>query len=316
MTSRPKRPTEDTSSGEDAARTDTGTPSGPGKVDTGKVDTGKVGTGKVGTGSASKGEARDRGAYARRDNRDTTRPSAESQERADRRRAREDERAKVSRSRRRAGTIAAAVVAVVLAGFAVVYFSPVLTVRTIDVRGAVSVSEDEVIADLAVPMGEKLVRVDTGAAARRVASIPSLASVRVQRMYPSTIRVTVTERIPVVFVDRPDGTHLLDADAVDFAVAPPPPGVIRLVTDNPVTGDPPTESALAVLDSLPEPLRVQVGEIRAGSASDVSVILFDGRTVVWGDRDRSERKSAVALALLSQPGQILDVSSPDLPTTK
>ncbi|MGA9871879.1 MAG: FtsQ-type POTRA domain-containing protein [Rhodococcus sp. (in: high G+C Gram-positive bacteria)] len=222
----------------------------------------------------------------------------------------------MSRSRRRVGLIAAALVAAVVAGFAVVYFSPLLTVRTIDVDGAVTVPQQEILAELAVPMGEKLVRVDANAAAQRVAAIPALASVRVQRQYPSTIRVTVAERVAVVFVDRPDGTHLLDADGVDFAVAPPPPGVLRLVTDNPGADDPATESALAVLDSMPRALRDTLVEVRAGSASDVTLQLADGRTLVWGNRDNSERKSAVALALMSQPGQILDVSSPDLPTTK
>lgn len=262
------------------------------------------------------------------DSRTRTRRSTRSTEEADRvtgpvdsdrearRVAREDERARVSRSRRRAVIIITAVAALIVAGFAVAYLSPVLTVRTIDVDGAVTVSEDEIVADLGIPLGEKLVRVDAGSAAQRVAAIPALASVRVQRMYPSTVRVTVVERVPVVFVDQPDGTHLLDADAVDFALAPPPVGVVRLVTENPAPGDPATTSALAVLDSLPPPLRDQVGEVRANSVSDVSLILLDGRTLVWGDSQRSERKSAVALALLSQPGQILDVSSPDLPTTK
>ena len=233
-----------------------------------------------------------------------------------RRQAREEERRRVSRSRRRAVLVVMSVVALIAGGFAVAYLSPVLTVRTIDVDGAVTVSEEQVVTALGIPLGEKLVRVDAGAAAQRVAAIPALASVRVQRMYPSTVRVTVVERVPVVFVDEADGTHLLDSDAVDFATAPPPLGVVRLVAENPIPGDPATTSALAVLDSLPPPLRDQVGEVRANSVSDVSLVLVDGRILVWGDSGKSERKSAVALALLSQPGQILDVSSPDLPTTK
>jgi cell division protein FtsQ len=56
--------------------------------------------------------------------------------------------------------------------------------------------------------------------------------------------------------------------------------------------------------------------VRASTLSDISILLLDGRTVVWGNKDNSERKGAVAIALLSQPGQIFDVSSPDLPTTK
>jgi cell division protein FtsQ len=44
--------------------------------------------------------------------------------------------------------------------------------------------------------------------------------------------------------------------------------------------------------------------------------LLDGRIVVWGGTEKSERKAAVTLPLLTQPGQTYDVSSPDLPTVR
>ncbi|OZE31001.1 cell division protein FtsQ [Rhodococcus sp. 05-2254-6] len=242
-------------------------------------------------------------------------PSAVTDKQA-RAQAREEERARVKRSRRKAALIALAVVVVVVGSAALVYFTPLLSVRTIAVAGASSVSEQEILDRLDVPVGLPLVRVDTAGAAQRVATIPALATVRVQRQYPSTVQVTVEERVPVAFFDSPDGTHLLDSAGVDFAIAPPPPGVVRLVTDNPVFGDPVTKDALAVLDTLPPLLRDQAAELRASTLSDISILLLDGRTVVWGSKDDSERKGAVAIALLSQPGQIFDVSSPDLPTTK
>ena len=55
-------------------------------------------------------------------------------------------------------------------------------------------------------------------------TIRRVASARVQREYPSTLRITVVERVPVVVKDYPDGPHLFDRDGVDFATAPPPPG--------------------------------------------------------------------------------------------
>ncbi|MFD4368805.1 cell division protein FtsQ/DivIB [Rhodococcus sp. NPDC058521] len=204
----------------------------------------------------------------------------------------------------------------VVALAAVAWFTPVMSVRDVEVDGVETVSSDEVLAVLDVPRGQPLLRVDTGGAAARVAQIPKVESVRVQRMYPSTIRVTVTERKPVVFVDAPDGTHLLDKDAVDYEVAPPPPGVPRLVTQSPGFGDPNTEAALEVLSSMPAQLREQVGEVSADSISHISATLHDGRVVVWGGTEKSERKGAVTLPLLTQPGQTYDVSSPDLPTVR
>ena len=63
-------------------------------------------------------------------------------------------------------------------------------------------------------------------------------------------------------------------------------------------------------------LREQVAEIIATSISDVAMTMHDGRMLMWGGVDHSSRKGAVALPLLTQPGQIYDVSSPDLPTVR
>lgn len=213
--------------------------------------------------------------------------------------------------------VIAPLVLVMVVGLAVAaWLSPVLSVRGTEVRGATTVSEDEILGLLAIPQGQPLLRVDTGAAAARVATIAKVASARVQRMYPSTIRVTVTERVPVVFVDSPQGTHLLDASGVDYEIAPPPPGVARLVTPSPGWNDQPTLAALQVLASLPPDLRAQVGEIAARSISDIALTLLDGRVVHWGGVEKSDRKAAVTAPLLSQPGQVYDVSSPDLPTVR
>ncbi|WP_408015949.1 cell division protein FtsQ/DivIB [Rhodococcus chondri] len=119
-----------------------------------------------------------------------------------------------------------------------------------------------------------------------------------------------------MYFDGPDGTHSVDAEGVDFAVEPPPLFTPRLVTASPGTGDPATSAAVRVVEALPPELRVQVQEIAAGSETDISLTLADGRVVLWGDVDRSDRKAAVVLPLLTRPGQQYDVVSPDLPTVR
>ena len=60
----------------------------------------------------------------------------------------------------------------------------------------------------------------------------------------------------------------------------------------------------------------QVGRIAAPSVAAITLTLTDGRVVVWGTTDRTEEKAVKLGALLTQPGQTYDVSSPDLPTVK
>jgi len=210
-----------------------------------------------------------------------------------------------------------ALVSVVLVGLGLLlYFTPIMAARNIVVVGLGAVTQDEVTAAAAVAPGTPLLQVDTDAVAERVAAIRRVASARVQRQYPSALRVTVIERLPVVVKDYPDGPHLFDKDGVDFATAPPPAGVPYLDAENPGPSDPPTRAALQVMTALRPEVAGQVGRIAAPSVAAITLTLNDGRTVVWGTTDRTEEKALKLAALLTQPGQTYDVSSPDLPTVK
>ena len=50
------------------------------------------------------------------------------------------------------------------------------------------------------------------------------------------------------------------------------------------------------------------GRSRSGLTGD--------RKVVWGTDDRAADKAAVLVPLLTQPGHVFDVTSPDLPTIR
>ncbi|MGW6694708.1 cell division protein FtsQ/DivIB [Rhodococcus sp. NPDC054953] len=224
-------------------------------------------------------------------------------------------KAAARRNRKPLYLTAAAVVVLIALGL-VLWLTPLLSARTIAVVGNAGVPTEEVLAALSIPSGQPLLRVDTGAAAQRVAAIAKVDHVRVEREYPSTIRVTVTERQPAVFYDTPEGTHLMDASGVAYAIEPAPPGLPRLAVDRPGRDDPATRDALTALSSLPPQLRPQVTEVSAGSLSDIHLTLADGRQLLWGSADHSDRKAAIVVPLLGQPGQVYDVSSPDLPTIR
>lgn len=196
------------------------------------------------------------------------------------------------------------------------YFTPIMSVRDIVVVGLEAIPQEEVLGAAAVVPGTPLLQVDTDAVAERVATIRRVASARVQREYPSSLRITVVERVPVVVKDYPDGPHLFDRDGVDFATAPPPPNLPYLETATPGPNDPATEAALQVMLALPPEVAGQVGRIAAPSVASITLTLVDGRVVVWGTTDRTDEKALKLAALLTQPGRTYDVSSPDLPTVK
>jgi cell division protein FtsQ len=210
-----------------------------------------------------------------------------------------------------------AVASVVVVGLGLLlYFTPIMAARNIVITGLSAVTQEEVESVAAVAPGTPLLQIDTDAVAERVATIRRVATARVQREYPSTLRITVIERVPVVVKDYPDGSHLFDRDGVDFAVAPPPPGLPYLDVDNPSPSDEPTKAALQVLLSLRPEVAGQISRIAAPSVAAIGLTLADGREVVWGTTDRTDEKALKLAALLTQPGHTYDVSSPDLPTVK
>ena len=198
----------------------------------------------------------------------------------------------------------------------VLYFTPLMSARSLVVTGTGVVTREEVVDAAKVTLGTPLLQIDTDEVADRVAGIRRVASARVQREYPSTLRITIVERVPIVVKDYPDGPHLFDKDGVDFATAPPPPGLAYIDVDHPGPGDPPTRAALQVMTSLSPDVVGQVSRIAAPSVASITLTLTDGRTVVWGTTDRTDEKAEKLGALLTQPGHTYDVSSPDLPTVK
>jgi cell division protein FtsQ len=213
--------------------------------------------------------------------------------------------------------LATVLLVVVGVGLALIlYFTPVMSARNIVVTGTGAVTREEVLDAAQVRVGTPLLQINTNQVADRVAAIRRVASARVQRQYPSALRITIVERIPVVVKDFPDGPHLFDRDGVDFATGPPPPALPYIDVANPGPNDATTKAALQVLLALRPEVAGQVGRIAAPSLASITLTLGDGRVVIWGTTDRTDEKAEKLAALLTQPGKTYDVSSPDLPTVK
>jgi cell division protein FtsQ len=198
--------------------------------------------------------------------------------------------------------------------------SPLLAVRTVQVDGESGLSEDQVVATAGIAAGTPLVRVDTAAAAARVAALPQVASVEVTRGWPNTVVVTLAERVPVAVVTVDGTRRLMDADGVvfDTITGDAPAGVVPLDVPDPGPDDAATTAALGAVVALPRAVRAEVTGVSARTADDVTLTLTDGRSVLWGSAADTDRKAEVLDALLTQiedgaldPAEVVDVSTPD-----
>lgn len=224
----------------------------------------------------------------------------------------------MSRGRGRARSFArrwgaAAVLGVVTALVLVLYFTPLLGVRAVQVSGLTTLPEPQVLAEAGVPVGKSMLRVDTDEIGGRLRQDPRIAASTVSLSWPSTVQVEVTERSPAAFVQQPGGVRLADAQGVLFASAPaPPPGLLELRMPKP--DDASARAAMSVVSSLPPDLRSQVSTVDVSSPREVRLELAGNRQIVWGEANQADRKAAVLPLLLTRPGHVFDVTSPVLPT--
>ncbi|MGW5521405.1 cell division protein FtsQ/DivIB [Gordonia sp. NPDC003950] len=230
-------------------------------------------------------------------------------------------RPRLPRRRRSRILLGGVVAAVVIVGMVLVaYLTPLMSVRGTEISGTRTVPGAQVLAAAAVPSGTPLLQVDTGAAARRIAAIPSVESARVQRSYPSTLEITITERVPVAVVTEGDKLHVLDRSGVGYLTYPAasaPPDIKKLPvfhTATPGPADPTTRAALAVVAGLPPSLSKQVVSVTASSPVDIHLELTGNRNVVWGDDSQGAEKARTLSYLLTRDATQFNVSAPAFPT--
>ncbi|MDQ1751204.1 MAG: cell division protein FtsQ [Pseudonocardiales bacterium] len=187
-------------------------------------------------------------------------------------------------------------------------FSSLLGVGSVDVRGTRTLSAEQITQAAAIKPGTPLIRLDTSAVQRRVEALPEVRSATVTTSYPSTVGITIIERIAVGYRSAGGVVTLLDAGGVAFrTVSTAPRGLPELSAADVALGN----AAAAVAGSLSSAVAGQVRTVTAGSSESITLTLRDGRTVLWGGTDRNADKAKLLPAILGQPGRYFDVSDPD-----
>lgn len=209
---------------------------------------------------------------------------------------------------------------VVLVVFAVwlVAFSPAFGVRTVTVRGTHAVSAAQVEAAAQVRHGTPLVRVDAAAIARRVEdALPQVADAQVSTSFPSTVTITITERLPVGYVERGSQFELVDSAGVQYKTVRTAPKRLPLfVLADGAKARAAGAAVATVAAALPATIRAKVASIQALDPQAITLLLGDHRVITWGSADRSADKARVLVALLPHTDQQIDLTDPDQPYTR
>lgn len=204
----------------------------------------------------------------------------------------------------------------VAAGVWLVFFSRYVTADRVVVVGNASVGQLRVERAADVPTGTPLARVDLGAVRHRVEAIAAVRSADVSRSWPHTVRIDVTERTPVAVVETGQGLRSLDAQGVLFGGYAERPEGLPLVQTRAGTRREALAEAGRVVEALPAPLAGKVDRLEVASIDEIRLVLTNGRRVLWGTAQDSDRKAEVLAVLLKQKGNEIDVSVPGRPTTR
>ena len=221
-----------------------------------------------------------------------------------------------------------AIVAVLGIGGVVLANSGVFTVRQVTVSGVSHITSEEVTNLAAVPEGTTLLNVDANGITSRMTSNPWVQSASVDRVFPDTLNLNVTERpisaVVSVTVDdsntverwalAPDGmwlTKLPDQNSAEGQALPASVYEENAleITDIPYGSSPEAgkycnnanvENALSIIDGMTTELADQIKSVSAASSNSTTLTLDNGVEIAFGDSRDIRDKERVCLELLQQ----------------
>lgn len=215
-------------------------------------------------------------------------------------------------------------------------FAPLFEVEQITVAGNEQVTEDEVRAAASVADSTALLTVPVDEVAARIETLDAVASARVTRDWPDTVRIVVRERRPIGYAISGSTVVLVGSDGVMYreydGVPRDLPRLVPTVTGSVgdayvAAADAGSDSgsdadvAFAVASSLPPGLRRAVDAVEVGDGGEVQVTFKDGVVVDWGASTANDRKAEVVTLLRTRGGwgrsfTAVDVSVPDAPALR
>lgn len=240
-----------------------------------------------------------------------------------------------------------AVAAFLVVGGMALYFSDAFSIEEVQVEGVEHLTSTEMAALANVPSGTTLLRVDTGAIEQSLLRDAWVKSVSVNRVFPHTLQIVITERTIAAVVEVPsknataiqpwaiasDGMWLMgipDQDSelgqsISQQIYEDAASVLH-ITDVPYGTSPETgafctdenvNNALDIVSGMTTDLADQVVLVRATDAESTTLTLENGVEIAFGKAENIRDKERVCLEIMEQnPGTVayINVRVVDRPT--
>ncbi|GJM38846.1 MAG: hypothetical protein DHS20C19_22130 [Acidimicrobiales bacterium] len=223
------------------------------------------------------------------------------------------------RRRLRFVAVAAGLVAVAVAAWGLTR-TPLLDLDHVRVDGAEDADIDVVLDHAALVPGTAMFDLDLGAAERAVAELAWIKSVRAEREWPGSVRLTVVPRTGVAVLADDTNAFVVDEEGVVIGPADDGtdlPAVRWTTAAEPGEAEREALPAIAVARAIPDDLRPWV-ELVTVDADGLGLDLIGSATVRLGDGGLMEDKLSAVRSVLQNVDleclDFIDVTAADLTT--
>lgn len=197
------------------------------------------------------------------------------------------------------------------------FLTPLFAIEKIVVAGAERLDEKKLAASLEPLKGKSLTLISDAEVAGLLAGFELIETFTFQAEPPSTLRVKVRERQPLLVLKRGGQNFLFDAAGVRIGAAEDLSVYPLFEFDGNTESDPRFAHAVELMLSLPVELYLKISSVRVSEQLTGNFTLRQGGVgVIWGDNSQPLLKAEVLNSLLAtgqKTGVRIDVSSPNAP---
>ena len=192
------------------------------------------------------------------------------------------------------------------------YQSRWFLIEEVKVEGIKRLNQQTVMQVAQVKLGEPVISAQPAKISKRLAAIPQIKSVQVERGWPHSVLIKVTERSPVAASIGRTGFNLIDDEGMLAGRSKIKPKKFRLITAKPNT--PAMKSAVKI--ALAMPAKWKVAKITAENSNSVIVELIHGQTIAFGSGEQAKLKVKVVGSLIINNYRHINVSTPLSPSVR
>ena len=202
------------------------------------------------------------------------------------------------------------IIVLAVSGWWILYQSKWFIAQGVTVTGHSRLTVEQISAVAAVPIGNSLMSINTAAMTEQLMELTEIKVVTVERGWPHTILINVTERTPIAVAATLSGFNLIDSEGKNAGrVAAPPPGLLV------ISAVPESKAMLGAITTLAViPAQWQLIELAAATQDNIVATLGTGAVITFGSSERAADKVEVAQALLEKGYSVINVSAPDAAT--